>query len=268
MRLWKRLVTLLVVAVGLMLSGCASTPALTSAHPWPGPGSDLPPIVLRASAARVNEHVRQPEDIRAANALRDNLLFGVIWALPTYGGSLILIPIGIVQSVSELSGRTNCPPRAEAALGDVPRWFASTFQSVPVLNIVSEELLRNLSGPPPAVLVMPVEPSVEKEEASLREAGQQLGASTLIITDVQIRFGRLVPSTCAIKLAVCADIRAQPLERPRAGQPNVSVDSAADDVPVEEWASDPTKAQRQLEQLLRQLAVKIAETYKKAAGLD
>jgi hypothetical protein len=39
-------------------------------------------------------------------------------------------------------------------------------------------------------------------------------------------------------------------------------------VPVEEWATDPSKAQRQLEQLLRQLAVKIAETYKKASGLD
>ena len=90
----------------------------------------------------------------------------------------------------------------------------------------------------------------------------------MIITDVQIRFGRLVPSTCAIKLAVFADIRAQPLDRPRTGQPNVSVDSADDDVPVEEWATDPSRAQRQLEQLLRQLAVKIAETYKKASGLE
>ena len=268
MRLWKRLTPFLVMVVGLMLSGCASTPELTPAHPWPGPGSDLPPIVLRASAARVNEHVQQPEDIRAAKTLRDSVLFGVVWALPTYGGSLILIPIGVVQSVSELAGRTNCPPRAEAALGDVPRWFASTFQSVPVLNIVSEELLRSLGGPPPAVLVMPLEPSVEEEEASLREAGQRLGASTMIVTDVQIRFGRLVPSTCAIKLAVCADIRAQPLERPRAGQPNVSVDFADDDVPVEEWASDPSKAKRQLEQLLRQLAIKVAEAYKKASGLD
>jgi hypothetical protein len=256
------------MAVGLMLTGCASTPAPTPAHPWPGPGSDLPPIVLRASAARVNEHVRQPEDIRAAKTLRDSVLFGVIWALPTYGGSLILIPIGVVQSVSELAGRTNCPPRAEAALGDVPRWFASTFQSVPVLNIVSEELTRNLGGPPPAVLVRPVEPSAEKEEASLRESGQRLGVSTMIVTDVQVQFGRLVPSTCAIKLAVCADIRAQPLEQPRAGQPNASVESVDDDVPVEEWASDPTKAQRQLEQLLRALAGKIAETYKKASGLE
>ena len=171
MRLWKRLAPLVVIAVGLMLSGCASTPAPTPAHPWPGPGSDLPPIVLRASAARVNENVRQPEDIRAAKVLRDNVLFGVIWALPTYGGSLILIPIGVVQSISELAGRISCPPRAEAALGDVPRWFTSTFQSVPVLTIVSEELLRNLRGAPPAVLVMPLEPSAEKEEASLREAG-------------------------------------------------------------------------------------------------
>jgi hypothetical protein len=256
------------MAVGLILSGCASTPAPTPAHPWPGPGSDLPPIVLRASVAQVNEHVRQPEDIRAARTLRDSLLFSVIWALPTYGGSLILIPIGVVQSVSELAGRTSCPPRAEAALGDVPRWFASTFQSVPVLNIVSEELARNLGGPPPAVLVMPVEPSAGKDEASLREAGHRLGASTIIVTDVQLRFGRLVPSTCEIKLAALAEVRVQPLDRPRAAQSNVDVWAAEDNVPVEEWAGDPGKARRQLEQLLQQVAVQIASAYKQASGLE
>jgi hypothetical protein len=188
--------------------------------------------------------------------------FGLMYALPTLGASLLLVPLGLVQGVSEAGRASECGARWQAALGDVQKWLESTFGPVSTLPIVEAEVRRLVPKPPPVVeLASGATP--EARAAELKEIGQRLGSTTLLVGDLWIKLEQQDQSRCGAKFVGYAQFRVQAVGQRQNPLPAyfVSATQEEKDAAIEDWAEDPEQAREQLRRALRELAARSVASY-------
>jgi hypothetical protein len=260
---------LLVACACTALAACATKPDPGPAYPWPDrDGSRPAPIVIRTGAIKRFE-MQDSSALGAAVALgAHESLMSVAYSFLLPGFFLVGIPLAIADAHNAYT-KTKidpCPPRMTQALADVPNWVESTFRGVPTLQIVTDAARVEVGAAGPVIVALESASSPERRSLDIDQLGRQLHAETLIVADVQVVVGEIAAGNCSVKLAAIADVRVQASGKPEMKIPRYSVWAAQDDVPIEDWATHPEKAQQELRGLLRKLAGELIASYRERMG--
>jgi hypothetical protein len=249
------------VCACVCLAACATKPVDSGpSYPWPRDERPPPPILVRSAtllSTTEGEYVHAKE---AVSASAETLLgAGRVGPLGLVVG-IVLVPFAVADA--RAASRDYCPPRARQALGRLPEWVESTFGPVPVLANVADAARRQLRGVGgPAVLESSAGVSPQARTAEVIGISNRVGVSQVILADVHVQFGEMVQG-CKIKLVARADVRVQPPGEPEMVRPRFSVWVEQPDAPVEEWATNPDLAQKELCALLGQLGGKLIDAYR------
>lgn len=249
------------IHICMVLTACASPPPPPSWLDFTG--STAPPIVLRmAEGSPRNEALPSPIGQFAGYA-GSGVLGALMLALPTFGVSLILVPLGLVEGAKEAGRAGECAAQWEATVRDVPKWLEATFGEVSALTIVEEEVRRLLVKPPPVVEVAQPGPAHEAPTVELERISQRLSSPTLLVGDLWVALEQSERSSCDPKISGYAHFRLHGIDRPTNAVPDylLSVTHEAPEAGIEGWAADPELAREQLRQVLRELAARIVSAY-------
>jgi hypothetical protein len=96
----------------------------------------------------------------------------------------------------------------------------------------------------------------------LQAIGARAGTRSVIVADVQVRFGQLNQAQCVVKLIASVAVRVQPIDLPESAAPLFRVLAAVDEVAVKAWARSPATARKELDLLLKQVAADLARSYR------
>jgi hypothetical protein len=143
--------------------------------------------------------------------------------------------------------------------------LGADLDRVPFLEIVRAAVQAHL---PPRCAVEVVTAFSEVDQAKeLAAIGAQLNAPVLVVADIQVRFGQLVSTSCAFKLAAMAELRVQAADAPtRARVLAHQRWSVQEQVPLLDWAKDHERARAELKRLLEELGAQVSTYYLEKVG--
>ncbi|HQR72493.1 MAG TPA: hypothetical protein PLE54_17950 [Burkholderiaceae bacterium] len=259
---------LLLAGVCLAIAACATKRTEQPHYLWPDREPSPPPIVVRTASIE-SAAGETAAAAKAASSAGHGVLISSLYLLMFPVGPLITIvgiPMALKDAHSQYVNETRCIQRVKDKLGDVPAWVRSTFSETPVAQLVVEGARSLLRDGGPSIVPLQGAGSPEERSAQFDKLGKDLGAKTLVLADIRVLFGEATGSACDVKLAAQADVRVQPIGQPEMKEPGFSVWAEQPQVPLEEWASEPARARRQLDELLATLGRKLIESYSDRMG--
>ncbi len=183
--------------------------------------------------------------------------------LPLFA-AVVLRRAPVIASFSRDAART-----CDASVTSVPRdqlsELGADLDRVPFLEIVRAAVQAHL---PPRCAVEVVTAFSEVDQAKeLAAIGARLNAPVHVVADIQVRFGQLVPTSCAFKLAAMAELRVQAADAPTRTRVLAQQRwSVQEQVPLLDWAKDHERARAELKRLLEELAAQVSTYYLEKVG--
>lgn len=250
------------------VAACSTKGGETPHYPWPDRELAPPPIVVRTASIE-SATGEAAAAARAASSAGHGVLLSSLYLLMFPVGPLITIvgiPLALKDAHTQYVTETRCLQHVRDRLGDMPAWVRSTFAETQVAQLVAEAARSQLRDGGPSIVPLQGAGSPADRAAQLDKIGKDLGAKTLVLADIRVLFGEATGSACDVKLAAQADVRVQPIGQPEMKEPRFSVWAEQPQVPLEEWASEPARARRQLDELLATLGKKLIESYSDRMG--
>jgi hypothetical protein len=260
---------LVLVGVCLTVAACATRRVETPRYPWPDKEAALPPIVIRtepidSAASDLSSAGAKAMGDTGHNLLMSGLYFFYFPVGPLF--TLIAVPMSLIEGHAAYQTETKCLNHLQSVLGDVPAWVRSTFGGTSVAQLVTEGARSQLKDGGPAIIVLQTTRSTEERSAQYVKVGADLGANTLVLADVRVLFGKKAGTACDLKLAAQANVRVQRVGQPESNETRYTVLAEQPQVPLEEWASEPARARKQLDELLATLGRRLVESYADRMG--
>jgi len=240
----------------LALVGCAAD--VSGPDRWMrDSGGRTPEIVLRRAAGGVTDEIPKSPTKEAAGYAAAGTVGAIMLAIPTFGTSLLLIPRGVAEGARASERLNECQDRWRNAVGDLGPWLSSTFEPVPVVEIVGDALQRRTAT---RIHIVKSQATRTERIATLREIGARQAVPALFVVDLWVVINLSDKSRCGLTIVTSAHLDLQRLDKSENLDPPFVV-RATKEIAVERMTTrreDQDHVREQLRGALLELSEQIA----------